>query len=621
MAKSDLSGADERPIGAAGDMRLLGAADGGLAVFDAEQRLPKKPVDKGRAQRLRIGCRHRLHFGDYVLRVVVRAAQRDFAHPDRRAEAVRVSRLIVHRDPANLAVTNDSRNVFNVPVEQIDFSTAYGKPAAADDPGPPAADRGHIEPSPARPRTPLQPRAVDPCPEGAHPESRGQCHSPKSALAVPRALRPAENDARDAGYIGEIRRHELEQQFWHSPHSLGGRSVVSAGCAADLHGSGYSSMMSEIAPQGAEFGGKADALQRDRKQNSGAAPMFTAMTEPVRDLTSEDKWDAVRRRDAAFDGAFVFAVKTTGVYCRPSCASRSAKRENVSFFATPEAAERAGFRACKRCRPDRRRSPTRHVALVRRACATIAAAEAPPSIARLRPRRGLSPFHFHRVFKKVTGVTPKAYAAEMRARRAAESLRTAGTVTEAIYDAGFNASSRFYETSSARLGMTPTAARRGGEGEVDPLRGRAGLARRSAGRGHRKGRRGHPDRRRSRRRWCATFRTVFRVQARRRRRGVRAHGRPGRRPRRGARPAARPAARHPRHGLPAAGVAGLRAIPAGAHGDLCRDRQGDRPPSAVRAVAQACATIRSPSRSPATAWCGPTAAFPAIAGASSASAR
>ena len=194
--------------------------------------------------------------------------------------------------------------------------------------------------------------------------------------------------------------------------------------------------------------------------------MFTAMTEPVRDLTSEDQWDAVRRRDAAFDGAFVFAVKTTGVYCRPSCASRPAKRENVSFFATPAAAERAGFRACKRCRPDRASEPDPHVTLVGRACATIFAAESPPSIAALAAEASLSPFHFHRVFKRVAGVTPRAYAAEIRARRVAEGLRTASTVTEAIYDAGFNASSRFYEQAAARLGMTPAAARRGGEGAV-----------------------------------------------------------------------------------------------------------------------------------------------------------
>ena len=178
------------------------------------------------------------------------------------------------------------------------------------------------------------------------------------------------------------------------------------------------------------------------------------------------RWEVVRRRDPAFDGKFFFAVRTTGVFCRPSCASRPAKRENVSFFETVEAAERAGFRACKRCRPEKLGAPDPHVEAVRRACERIASAEEAPSLADLAARAGLSPFHFHRVFKKITGVTPKAYAAEMRARRAHDKLRTAETVTEAIYDAGFNSSSRFYETAAARLGMTPTAVRRGGQGAV-----------------------------------------------------------------------------------------------------------------------------------------------------------
>jgi AraC family transcriptional regulator, regulatory protein of adaptative response / methylated-DNA-[protein]-cysteine methyltransferase len=194
--------------------------------------------------------------------------------------------------------------------------------------------------------------------------------------------------------------------------------------------------------------------------------MFSRMTESARALDVQTMGDAVRRRDAAYDGAFVFAVKTTGVYCRPSCASRSAKPENVSFFPTPEAAERAGFRACKRCRPDGPADPDRHVAAVRQACETIASAEEAPSVAALASGAGMSPFHFHRVFKKIAGVTPKGYAAQVRASRVAEGLRTAGAVTEAIYDAGFSSSSRFYETSTARLGMTPTAARRGGEGAV-----------------------------------------------------------------------------------------------------------------------------------------------------------
>ena len=175
-------------------------------------------------------------------------------------------------------------------------------------------------------------------------------------------------------------------------------------------------------------------------------------------------WDAVSRRDPAFDGKFFFAVRTTGVYCRPSCASRPAKRENVLFYSSTEEAERAGYRACKRCRPDKLGLPDPKVEAVKRACDRIAAAEEAPKLADLAARAGMSPFHFHRVFKKVTGVTPKAYAAQMQARRAAEGLRTAETVTEAIYDAGFNSSSRFYESATARLGMTPTAVRRSGAG-------------------------------------------------------------------------------------------------------------------------------------------------------------
>ena len=186
-----------------------------------------------------------------------------------------------------------------------------------------------------------------------------------------------------------------------------------------------------------------------------------AMRTPARD---EERWQAVKRRDPAFDGKFLFAVRTTGIYCRPSCASRPAKHENVSFFETGAAAEKAGYRACKRCRPDELGAPDPQVEAVKRACERIEQAEEAPKLADLAASVGLSPYHFHRVFKAITGVTPKAYAAETRARRAADGLRTAGTVTEAIYDAGFNSSSRFYESTDARLGMTPGAVRRGGAG-------------------------------------------------------------------------------------------------------------------------------------------------------------
>ncbi len=191
---------------------------------------------------------------------------------------------------------------------------------------------------------------------------------------------------------------------------------------------------------------------------------FKAAKAPARD--EQGWWEAVRRRDRIFDGKFFFAVRTTGVYCRPSCASRPARRENVAFFSTPAEAEKAGYRACKRCRPDKLGAPDPRIEAVRRACDQIEQAEEAPRLANLAASAGLSAHHFHRVFKAVTGVTPKAYAAEKRARRAAEKLRAAGTITEAIYDAGFNSSSRFYETTAARLGMTPSAVRRGGAGQV-----------------------------------------------------------------------------------------------------------------------------------------------------------
>ncbi|KMO30183.1 6-O-methylguanine DNA methyltransferase [Methylobacterium aquaticum] len=173
---------------------------------------------------------------------------------------------------------------------------------------------------------------------------------------------------------------------------------------------------------------------------------------------------AIARRDRAADGRFVYAVCTTGVYCRPSCAARPARPENVSIHPTCAAAEAAGFRACRRCRPNEASGPERQAEAVARACRLIEAAETPPALADLAAAAGSSPSHFHRVFKQVTGVTPRAYAAARQAARAAEGLRQAATVTEAIYDAGYGAASRFYAAAPGRLGMTPTAYRRGGEG-------------------------------------------------------------------------------------------------------------------------------------------------------------
>jgi AraC family transcriptional regulator of adaptative response/methylated-DNA-[protein]-cysteine methyltransferase len=179
-----------------------------------------------------------------------------------------------------------------------------------------------------------------------------------------------------------------------------------------------------------------------------------------------ERYEAVRRRDPARDGEFFYAVRTTGVYCRPSCAARLARPENVSFHPSCEAAEQAGFRPCKRCRPNEASQSARHAAIVSRACRLIDAAEEMPKLEDLARAVQVSPYHFHRLFKQVVGVTPKAYASARRAARLQAGLGAAESVTQAIYQAGFNASSRFYEGAAARLGMTPTAWRRGGLGAV-----------------------------------------------------------------------------------------------------------------------------------------------------------
>jgi AraC family transcriptional regulator of adaptative response/methylated-DNA-[protein]-cysteine methyltransferase len=178
----------------------------------------------------------------------------------------------------------------------------------------------------------------------------------------------------------------------------------------------------------------------------------------------DHRWEAVLRRDARADGAFYYCVKTTGVYCRPTCPSRRPRRENVVFYATAADAEQAGFRACKRCGPDAPALARQHAAAVARACRLIEEADAIPSLDALANAVGMSRFHFHRTFKAQTGVTPRAYAEEHRANRVRDALTKSTTVTEAIYDAGFNSSGRFYAASSAVLGMPPAKFRSGGQG-------------------------------------------------------------------------------------------------------------------------------------------------------------
>jgi AraC family transcriptional regulator, regulatory protein of adaptative response / methylated-DNA-[protein]-cysteine methyltransferase len=177
-------------------------------------------------------------------------------------------------------------------------------------------------------------------------------------------------------------------------------------------------------------------------------------------LSDDAAFAAFEARDRNFDGRFVVAVATTGIYCKPSCPARHPKRANIAFYPDPEAARAAGYRACLRCKPDQ---VGRDRMAVARAVALIEAAEEPLPLDLLAAEVGYAPHHFHRLFKRATGVTPAAYARGLRARRAAAALGQ-GSVTEAIYQAGYSAPSRFYETAQARLGMTPSAWQRGGAG-------------------------------------------------------------------------------------------------------------------------------------------------------------
>src|SRR5438309_3413614 len=183
-------------------------------------------------------------------------------------------------------------------------------------------------------------------------------------------------------------------------------------------------------------------------------------------LDDDACWSAVERRDRAADGTFVYSVRTTGVYCRPSCAARLPRRDNVAFYKTCTDAERAGFRPCKRCRPNASTLAEVHAGAVARACRLIEEAEEAPSLEALARAAGMSRFYFHRVFKTVTGVTPKAYAAGHRGKRVREELSSGESVTEAIYGAGFNSNGRFYAAAPGLLGMTPTQFRAGGTGNV-----------------------------------------------------------------------------------------------------------------------------------------------------------
>jgi AraC family transcriptional regulator of adaptative response/methylated-DNA-[protein]-cysteine methyltransferase len=182
-------------------------------------------------------------------------------------------------------------------------------------------------------------------------------------------------------------------------------------------------------------------------------------------VADDPRWNRVVARDRAADGHFWYSVATTGIYCRPSCPSRTANPKNVQLHETLAAAKATGFRPCKRCNPDGHSIDDENAALVARACRLIEESEEEPSLTDLAEKVGRSASYFHRVFRSTTGLTPKDYASAHRAAKVRQGLENGQSVTEAIYDAGFNSSGRFYEKSTTILGMTPTQYRAGGANE------------------------------------------------------------------------------------------------------------------------------------------------------------
>jgi AraC family transcriptional regulator of adaptative response/methylated-DNA-[protein]-cysteine methyltransferase len=182
-------------------------------------------------------------------------------------------------------------------------------------------------------------------------------------------------------------------------------------------------------------------------------------------VADDPRWARIVARDKTADGHLWYSVSTTGVYCRPSCPSRTANPKNVQLHDTLESARATGFRPCKRCNPDGPSIECENAGLVAKACRIIEESEEEPSLEKLADGVGRSPGYFHRIFKAATGVTPKEYAAAHRAKKVRQGLASGYSVTEAIYDAGFNSSGRFYEKSTDMLGMTPSQYRAGGSNE------------------------------------------------------------------------------------------------------------------------------------------------------------
>ncbi|BAZ52783.1 methylated-DNA--protein-cysteine methyltransferase [Nostoc sp. NIES-4103] len=180
--------------------------------------------------------------------------------------------------------------------------------------------------------------------------------------------------------------------------------------------------------------------------------------------TDAQRWEALVQRNPQADGGFIYAVQTTGVYCRPTCPSRLPKQKNVVFFECCAHAEKAGFRPCKRCQPHALSVDQQQIETIAHICKLIEQSQKPLSLQKLAQIAGLSQYHFHRLFKKMVGVTPKEYANAHRGKRIREELQQGSSVTEAIYNAGFETSSSFYEKSTMMLGMTPSKYQQGADG-------------------------------------------------------------------------------------------------------------------------------------------------------------
>ena len=181
--------------------------------------------------------------------------------------------------------------------------------------------------------------------------------------------------------------------------------------------------------------------------------------------SASTRWSAVIERDASAEGQFVFAVRTTGIFCRPGCPAKTPRRENVESYDTPERAIQAGYRPCKRCNPAGASPLQRQLEVIAEACESIEAASTAPTLARLASDAGVSRYHFHRTFKSITGLTPGQCARSHRAARVREELPTTPSVTHVIYETGYQSSGRFYASTDMTIGMTPSAYRDSGRGE------------------------------------------------------------------------------------------------------------------------------------------------------------